>query len=67
MNRFCPGKTLYISNPTWGNHKAIFTDAGVNWETYRYFDPTTIGLDFAGMMEDLKKAPEGSVLLLHGG
>lgn len=66
LNRFCPGRTLYMSDPTWGNHKAIFNDAGVSWKTYRYFDPKTVGLDLAGMMEDLRNAPEGSVVLLHG-
>lgn len=32
----------------------------------RYFDPDTVGLDFNGMVEDLKAAPEGSIVLLHG-
>lgn len=66
LNRFLPGATVYISQPTWGNHKGIFTDAGVEWKVYRYFDPATIGLDFKGMMEDLEAAPNGSVVLLHG-
>lgn len=35
-------------------------------EKYRYFDPETVGLDFEGMMEDIRSAPEGSVILLHG-
>jgi hypothetical protein len=34
---------------------------------HRYFDPVTVGLDFDGMMQDLKAAPDGSVILLHGG
>jgi len=34
-----PGKTVYLSNPTWGNHRNIFGDAGVKWEYYSYFDP----------------------------
>lgn len=56
----------YISNPTWGNHRNIFADAGLEWKYYRYFDPTEIGLDFAGMKEDLTAAPDGSVVVLHG-
>lgn len=64
--RFMPGATVYLPNPTWGNHKNIFTDAGVAWSEYRYFDPETVGLDFAGMVEDLKGAPRGSVVILHG-
>lgn len=38
----------YISEPTWGNHKNIFGDERVEWRTYRYFDPKTVGLDFEG-------------------
>lgn len=44
----------------------IFADAGVEWKWYRYFDPATVGLDFEGLMEDLRAAPEGSVVVLHG-
>ncbi len=44
----------------------IFADAGVEWKWYRYFEPKTVGLDFEGMMEDLRGAPEGSVVILHG-
>eukprot|EP00195_Chlamydomonas_chlamydogama_P011440 CAMPEP_0202901242 /NCGR_PEP_ID=MMETSP1392-20130828/14143_1 /ASSEMBLY_ACC=CAM_ASM_000868 /TAXON_ID=225041 /ORGANISM="Chlamydomonas chlamydogama, Strain SAG 11-48b" /LENGTH=435 /DNA_ID=CAMNT_0049587777 /DNA_START=77 /DNA_END=1384 /DNA_ORIENTATION=+ len=64
--RFLKGNTVYISNPTWGNHRNIFGDEGVKWEYYRYFDQETVGLDFKGMVEDLEKAPDGSVVLLHG-
>jgi aspartate aminotransferase len=63
--QFMPGATVYISDPTWPNHKNIFTLAGVPWKTYRYFDPSTVGLDFEGMLEDIKAAPSGSVILLH--
>lgn len=119
LAKFLPGKTAYLSNPTWGNHKVrapafrlslvahgccltclarpsfscavhgtslhvlglgktaqwlmlpgdpqnIFADAGVEWKWYRYFEPKTVGLDFEGMMEDLRGAPEGSVVILHG-
>jgi len=38
----------------------------VKVEKYRYFDPETVGLDFEGMLEDIRAAPEGSVILLHG-
>lgn len=64
--RFMPGTSVYLSNPTWGNHRNIFADEGVEWKYYRYFDPNTIGLDFEGMTEDLKAAPNGSVVVLHG-
>lgn len=42
---------VYISEPTWGNHKNIFGDEGLTWRTYRYFDAATVGLDFAGAPE----------------
>jgi hypothetical protein len=57
---------MYISNPTWGNHRNIFSDAGLEWKYYRYFNPSTIGLDFEGMKEDISNAPDGSVIVLHG-
>ena len=38
----------------------------MEWKWYRYFEPKTVGLDFEGMMEDLRGAPEGSVVILHG-
>lgn len=39
-----------------GNHKNIFNDAGVPWSEYRYYDPRTVGLDFDGMIADIKVA-----------
>eukprot|EP01024_Parvocaulis_polyphysoides_P044734 TRINITY_DN413_c0_g1_i1.p1 TRINITY_DN413_c0_g1~~TRINITY_DN413_c0_g1_i1.p1 ORF type:complete len:451 (-),score=93.71 TRINITY_DN413_c0_g1_i1:231-1526(-) len=65
INKFLSGVKVYLSNPTWGNHRNIFSDAGVEWEYYRYFDPETVGLDFKGMMADIKDAPEGSIIVLH--
>lgn len=37
-----------------GNHKNIFNDARVPWSEYRYYDPKTVGLDFDGMIADIK-------------
>ncbi|BBM99003.1 aspartate aminotransferase, chloroplastic [Marchantia polymorpha subsp. ruderalis] len=66
IQRYFPGAKVLISSPTWGNHKNIFNDAGVPWSEYRYFEPKTVGLDFEGMMADIKDAPSGSFILLHG-
>ncbi|KAL9264902.1 Aspartate aminotransferase, chloroplastic-like protein [Drosera capensis] len=66
IQRYFPGSKVLISSPTWGNHKNIFNDAGVPWSEYRYYDPKTVGLDFEGMIADIKAAPEGSFILLHG-
>jgi aspartate/tyrosine/aromatic aminotransferase len=56
---------IYMSKPTWGNHAGIFAACGLLTHEYRYFDPKTKGLDFAGMIEDLANAQPGSVVLLH--
>ncbi|KAK4415416.1 Aspartate aminotransferase, chloroplastic [Sesamum alatum] len=66
IERYFPGSKVLISSPTWGNHKNIFNDARVPWSEYRYYDPRTVGLDFHGMISDIKAAPEGSFVLLHG-
>lgn len=66
LNRYRPNAKVFLSSPTWGNHKNIFSDAGVPWGEYRYFNPETVGLDFEGMIQDIEAAPEGSVIVLHG-
>lgn len=66
LARFYPGeKKIYIPQPSWANHKAVFTDAGLKVEQYRYYNKDTIGLDFEGMVADIKAAPNGSVFLFH--
>lgn len=56
---------IYIPNPTWGNHIAIFNNCGMDVRRYRYYNTKTNRLDYDGLMEDLKEAPDGSVILLH--
>jgi len=56
---------IYIPSPTWGNHIKIFDEAGMDVRRYRYYDTTTNRLDYDGLLEDLKGAPDGSVILLH--
>lgn len=56
---------IYMSSPSWGNHNAIFSAAGLDVRSYRYFDKKTKGLDFNGMIADLKAATPGSIVLLH--
>mmetsp|Transcript_114505 Transcript_114505/g.278054 ORF Transcript_114505/g.278054 Transcript_114505/m.278054 type:complete len:441 (-) Transcript_114505:66-1388(-) len=66
VRRFRPdGTPLYMSNPTWANHATIFTDVGLDVRQYKYYEPSTISLDFEGMMHDLHNAPDGSAVLLH--
>ena len=64
--KFLPGAKVFLPSPTWGNHKNIFADAGCEWAEYRYYDSKTVGLDLEGMLEDLRAAPHGSVVILHG-
>jgi aspartate aminotransferase len=58
-------KAIYLSDPTWANHHAIFNNVGVKPHLYPYYDPRTIGLDFSGFVATLNSAPERSVFLLH--
>ncbi|OCB84252.1 aspartate aminotransferase [Sanghuangporus baumii] len=58
-------KQVFISNPTWANHKAILKNVGIEPVDYPYYDPKTIGLDFSGLLNSLSSAPERSVFLLH--
>ncbi|CAI6252860.1 unnamed protein product [Periconia digitata] len=66
LERFFPNaKTIYIPNPSWANHGAVFKDSGLKVEKYRYYNKDTIGLDFDGMVADIKAMPKGSIVLLH--
>ncbi|OGM41059.1 aspartate aminotransferase [Aspergillus bombycis] len=60
-----PKPTIYLSNPTWANHNQIFTNVGLSLATYPYFDAKTKGLNFDGMLNGIREAPAGSVILLH--
>ena len=65
LQRFAPGSQVYISDPSWENHRALFESAGFTVNTYRYYDPATRGVDFAGMLADLRAMPAASIVLLH--
>ncbi|GAA6000197.1 hypothetical protein JCM10207_007900 [Rhodosporidiobolus poonsookiae] len=58
-------KKIYISNPTWANHKAIFNSTGLTPVDYPYYDPATISLALPKFLDFLRTAPEQSVFLLH--
>ncbi|NOD49295.1 MULTISPECIES: amino acid aminotransferase [unclassified Ruegeria] len=61
-----PSARVFVSNPTWPNHLSILNYLGIETVQYRYFDGETRGVDFDGMMVDLKTAKAGDVVLLHG-
>ena len=54
-----------MPTPTWGNHPNIVRDSQLTSASYRYFDQKTNGLDLAGMLDDLGRAPDGSIILFH--
>ena len=65
LKRFVPGADVYISDPSWENHRALFESAGFAVNNYTYYDPSTRGVNFAGMLEALKAMPKGSIVVLH--
>eukprot|EP00747_Dinoflagellata_sp_TGD_P163499 gnl/TRDRNA2_/TRDRNA2_182223_c0_seq1.p1 gnl/TRDRNA2_/TRDRNA2_182223_c0~~gnl/TRDRNA2_/TRDRNA2_182223_c0_seq1.p1 ORF type:complete len:416 (-),score=106.49 gnl/TRDRNA2_/TRDRNA2_182223_c0_seq1:81-1328(-) len=56
---------IWVSDPTWGNHKTVFKEGGLKVVDYPYWDEKTKSLNFAGMLAALKKAPAGALILLH--
>ena len=61
-----PEAEVLISDPSWENHLALFTNAGFKVRAYPYFDASTFGLNFAGMLGALKEAEAGTIVVLHG-
>ena len=61
-----PGVRVFVSDPTWPNHISILQYLNIPFETYRYFDNETRGVDFDSMVSDLSLAKAGDVILLHG-
>ena len=56
---------IWISNPSWANHRGIFENAGLKVNTYPYYDAESRGIAFEEMLETLKTLPRQSVVLLH--
>lgn len=65
LKRALPRAKIAISSPSWENHRVVFGTAGFEVSDYRYYDPATHGLDFAGMLADLGALEPGTVVLLH--
>jgi aromatic-amino-acid transaminase len=65
LHRTAPKATLWISNPSWENHRAVFENAGFKVDAYTYYDAKTRGVDFDGMLAALKAMPAGDIVLLH--
>ena len=65
IKRWLPDSQLWVSDPTWDNHRAMFEGAGIAVHTYPYYDPATGGLKFEQMLDTLQRLPARSIVLLH--
>lgn len=65
LRKLLPHATLALSKPSWENHRAVFEAAGFEVGEYSYFDAGTHGVDFAGMLADLKALKPRTTVLLH--
>ena len=63
--RHFPGSQVWVSDPTWDNHRSMFEGAGLQVHTYPYYDAASGGLRFAPMLAALRALPARSVVLLH--
>jgi len=60
-----PKAKVLISDPSWENHRGLFTNAGFTVETYAYYDASKKDINFDGMLASLNAAPSGTVVVLH--
>ena len=65
LKKLNPGATVLISDPSWENHRALFTQAGFVVEAYPYYDAATRGIRFDAMLAALRGAASGTVVVLH--
>ena len=65
LRRYFPQAGMWVSDPTWDNHRAIFEGAGIAVNTYPYYDAATGGLRFDDMLTTLQSLPPQSIVLLH--
>lgn len=65
LKRYFPGSGMWISDPSWENHRVVFEAAGFDVHTYPYYDPASGGVRFEHMQETLRQLPRESIVLLH--
>jgi len=65
LKRINPGTRVWISEPSWENHRALFENAGFTVSAYPYYDPGTHALNFDAMLAQLGELPAGSIVVLH--
>jgi len=65
LKKLSPDAKVLISDPSWENHRALFTNAGFVVESYPYYDAAKRGVNFEGMLAALNAAPAGTIVVLH--
>jgi len=65
LKKVSPGAKVLISDPSWENHRALFTQAGFTVESYPYYNAAKRGVDFDAMLTALNAAPAGTIVVLH--
>ncbi|ODS67985.1 MAG: aromatic amino acid aminotransferase [Bordetella sp. SCN 67-23] len=65
LKKLSPDAKVLISDPSWENHRALFTNAGFEVGTYAYYDAQQRGVNFAGMLASLNAAAPGTIVVLH--
>ena len=65
LKKLSPNATVLISDPSWENHRALFTSAGFTVDTYAYYDAAKRGVNFDGMLASLNAAAAGTIVVLH--
>jgi len=65
LKSYFPDSEVWVSDPTWENHIAIFAGAGFTVHSYPYFDNASRGVDFAALLDTLRTLPPRSIVLLH--
>jgi aromatic-amino-acid transaminase len=65
LKRFNGGAEVWISDPSWENHRALFESAGFTVKSYPYYDAASHGVNFSGMLSALESAPAGTIIVLH--
>ncbi|KGF31302.1 aromatic amino acid transaminase [Oligella urethralis] len=65
LKTIVPDATVYISDPSWQNHRAIFENAGFQVATYPYYSAATHSLDFEAMKAHFESLAPRSILILH--
>jgi aromatic-amino-acid transaminase len=65
LKKLNPDAKVLISDPSWENHRALFSSAGFVVESYPYYDAAKRGVNFEGMLAALRSAPAGTVVVLH--